>query len=296
MPDHFKRAEPVARAVRRVCRLHIGKALAHLRKASHPASIHCVRKEIKKLRAIFQLMRGAMSRSARRKIEKALHRAADRLAIPRDARVTLKAFEKLTGPEAAQRFPKIQKELQKNYRREARRFRDDDSVAEAKNILKKAGRRVGRLKIKPDGWTTFVLGMRQVYRCGRQTWQVVRQQPSPENFHKWRKHVKTLGHQFRLICPEWPAAVSTMADGLVRLGEQLGDDHDCFLLKQFIKEHSARQDTEATRLNELIASRQKKLRATALQLGARLYAEAPAVVCARLGTHWNVWRLKIARK
>ena len=283
MPFHFKRAESPVRAVRRACRAHIGGALARLRKSRHPAAVHGARKEIKKLRAILQLMRGKTGRGA-----KALRRAARRLAAPRDARATLKAFEKL--PSAPARFAEIHAALKKNFHRETRRFRDKDSVALAERILRKAGRRISGLKIKGAGWTALEPGLRRTYRRGRQAGKLAGREPSPENLHAWRKQVKNLWCQLRLLCPEWPPAVRAMTDQLDRLGDRLGDDHDLFLLQQFIADHCAGKVAEAKALNQLIVSRRKKLRASASKLGARLYAEAPATVCAQLEKAWNVWR------
>ena len=283
MPFHFKRAESPARAVRRACRAHIGEALARLRKSGHPAAIHGARKEIKKLRAILQLMRGETGRGA-----KALRRAARRLAAPRDARATLKAFEKL--PAASGRFPEIHAALKKKFHRETRRFRDKDSVALAERKLRKAGRRIGGLKIQGAGWASLEPGLRRTYRRGRQAGRLAGREPSPENLHAWRKQVKNFWCHLRLLCPEWPPAVRAMTGQLERLGDDLGDDHDLFLLQQFVTGHCAGKMAEAKSLNRLIASRRKKLRASALKLGARLYAESPAAVCAQLENDWNAWR------
>jgi hypothetical protein len=43
-------------------------------------------------------------------------------------------------------------------------------------------------------------------------------------------------------------------------------------------------------LNELVELRQKELRAAALALGARFYAEKPSRFCGRLENYWRVWR------
>lgn len=290
MPFHFKKLESPAKAVRRLCREHIGEALGCLRNSRHPAAVHGVRKEIKKLRAIFRLVRGEIDRGAYRKAAKALRKAADCLAGPRDARVTLKAFEGLAGRAAAGRFPEIQKALQKHCRRETRRFRHADSIAVADQILRQTNRRVGDLKIKAAGWTAIEPGLKQSYRRGQQACARVRQKPSPENFHEWRQHVKNLCYHLRLLCPDWPAAARVLTDKLELLGEQLGDDHDLVLLKQFVAERCAGQTKEAAALNQLIASRQEKLRSAALKLGVRLYARTPAVIGRRLGQHWNAWR------
>jgi CHAD domain-containing protein len=274
--------------VRRVCRERIGAALGRLHEADRPAAVHGVRKEIKKLRAIFRLVRGEISRGVYRKGAKALREAARSLTATRDARAKLKAFGKLTGHFAG-RLPEVEKVLRKHCRREARRFRNNDSVMLADRILRKTNRRVGDLKIEATGWAVIEPGLRQSYRRGRVAHRVARKEPSPENFHEWRKHVKDLWFYLRLLHPAWPLKMLAMTDELELLGEQLGDDHDLFLLKQFVVKHCAGQVKEVKALDRLIESRQKELRAAALKLGSRLYAETPEVTCRRLENCWNAW-------
>jgi CHAD domain-containing protein len=290
MPFHLKRTEPPARGVRRVCREHIRKARGCLRQVARPATVHGVRKEIKKLRAILRLVQDEQGRDTGRVMSKALRRAADRLAVPRDAQVTLAAFKKLTAPAAVRRFPQIQKALQKKCRRETRRFLSDDSVAVAGKILRKANRRVAGLKIKRAGWKAFEPGLRRGYRCGRLAFKCARREPSPDNFHAWRKQVKNFWYQLRLLCPDWPAAARAMTKKLDRLGELLGDDHDLFLLQRFVAETCAGWPEERDALNQLIESRREKLRTAALKSGTRLYAERPTVLCRRLAKDWSGWR------
>ena len=292
MPFHFKKAEPLSKGVRRVFREHLGEALKRLRKSRHPAAIHGVRKEIKKLRALLRLVQEGIGRDDYRKTENALCRAADRLAASRDARVVLQAFEQLAGGKAARRFPKIRRALQKNRHREARRFRDNHSIAAAKKNLQKIDQRWAGLKIKISGWVSIEPGLQESIRRGRQTCELARRQQSSEHFHDWRKQVKNFWHQLRLLCPAWPATARILTNRLEHLGELLGQEHDLSLLKEFISVHCANEASEAMTLNRMINAGQKKLRTAALKLGARLYAETPAVICNRLGNHWNDWRRK----
>ena len=210
------------------------------------AAVHDVRKEIKKLRALFRLVRGEISRADYRKVARALREAAARLTAPRDARVMLKAFQKLAG-HSARRFAGIEKALRKHCRREARRFQQHDAVALADRILRKTGRGVGGLKIEAAGWAAIEPGLRQNYRRGREAGALARRRPLPENFHAWRKHVKDLWYYFRLLRPAWPAETRAMTDELELLGEQLGDDHDLFLLQQFVAANCAAHAGEARR-------------------------------------------------
>jgi len=280
MPLRLKKSESPSKAVRRVARERVGAALERLRKSDRPAAVHGARKEIKKLRALFRLVRGEVKVSTYRKGVKALRAAADCLAAARDARVMLKAFEKLAGPSARQ-FAGIERALERHARREARQFRRDDSVALAERMLRKTSRRVGKLKIKATGWAAIAPGLKQSYQRGREDFRLVRRQPAAEHFHKWRKQVKDLWYYFSLLRP----ARQAMTGDLELLGEQLGEDHDLFLLQQFIAKERAAKTGEVKKMNRLIASRQKRLRAAALRLGARLYAEPPAAFAAGCKLH-----------
>ena len=288
MPFHFKKTESPAKAVRRVCRERIGAALEQLQESSRPAAVHGVRKEIKKLRAIFRLVRGEIGRDVYRKGAKALRAAAGSLTATRDARATLKAFKTLTGRFAG-RFTEIEKALTKHCRKEAHQFQKHDLVARADRILRKTGRRVGDWKIAASGWAAIEPGLRESYRRGREACRLAGRKPSPENFHEWRKQVKDLWHYFRLLQAAWPPKMLAMMDGLELLGEQLGDDHDLFLLAQFVAENWAGQAGEAKALCRMVELRQKKLRRAALKLGFRLYAATPADICRRLENCWNAW-------
>ncbi len=150
-----------------------------------------------------------------------------------------------------------------------------------------AYKRAGALtnfKIKLAGWTGDHAWLKtSCYQRGWKSCQIVRKQPAPEHFHEWRRHVKDLWYYICLLHPVCPAATRTLADDLELLGEQLGEDHDLFLLQEFVAQHCPAQVSEAKKLNRLIGARQKKLRAAALKLGSRLYAETPAAFCRRLG-------------
>ncbi|HSY19895.1 MAG TPA: CHAD domain-containing protein [Candidatus Acidoferrales bacterium] len=269
MPFYFKKAEKPGRAMRRVCQEHIRLALFRLRKSRHPAAIHAVRKEIKKLRAILHLMHGQADASTRLKLEKSLRRAARQLAASRDARVIFKAFENLAGRRAKKEYPRLHKLLEKNCHAEGRRFRGDDSAELAKRILQKAGRRIAHIKPDQSGWAAINPGLLESYRQGARAADLAARQPLPDHYHEWRKHVKTLWYQLRCLCPEWPAAGRAIIGKLDRLGILLGDDHDLALLRDFATAHP--HPGETSKLNRLIVARQKKLRAAARKLGSQLY-------------------------
>jgi CHAD domain-containing protein len=287
MPAHLNKAAPTDRVLRRVCREQLGEALVRLRQSRPPAAVHGVRKEIKKLRAIFRLVREEIGRAAYRKARKSMRRAAGQLASARDARVMFQAFEQLAGEGAARRFPILHRTLKKHCRRATHRFNDADAGAAAGRALRKTGRHIDRLKFTASGWAALAPGLRQSYQRGRQAGEQARRQPSPEHLHAWRKEVTTFWYQLRLLRPDWPGTTRTLTQKLNRLGELLGDHHDLVLLKQFVTEQT--QNEEATALNPLIEARQIKLSVAALKLGAQVYKRSPAKIGQQMGEDWSRW-------
>jgi CHAD domain-containing protein len=285
MPFHFKQAESPGEAVPRICRERLAKARARLRHSGQPAVVHGLRKDIKKLRALFRLVRGEIGRDAYRKGTKSLRQAAKRLGAPRDARLMRKTFETLVDRQS-KKFPKIRAALKDHACRKARQFRRDDFAALTRRLLQKTGRIAGNLKIKADGWTAIEPGLEASYRCGRAARDLAGRKPLPENFHDWRKQVKDVGYYFQLLSPAWPPEFRELTRKLKLLGAFLGDDHDLAVLQEFV----AGRGGETRSLNRLIVGRQKRLRAAGLKLGTEIYAEPPAAICRRLERHWNNWR------
>jgi CHAD domain-containing protein len=238
-------------------------------------------------------MRGEIGKNIYRKNANALRAAANHLTAIRDAHVTLNAFEQLTHHFArklpARPFPKIKRALRKNCRRKEKRFVKEDSVPAVKHILGKMKRNADDLKIEAKGWAAIRPGLEKSFCRGRDALKVVLEKSSAENFHEWRKRVKDLWHQIKLLCPAWPKELRVAADKLESFGEFLGDDHDLVLLKKFFADASGK--FEGTKLlNELIESRQKELRSAALKLGAKFFAEKPAAFCRRFEKYWKILR------
>jgi CHAD domain-containing protein len=297
MAFHFKKKESPTRAARRLSRERIGKALEYLRKHDRPEAIHNVRKEIKKIRATLELVHERMEGDVYRKYTKMLRVAARRLRDPRDAHVRPRTLERLIacfkvkGRLPAHPFPGIKTILRQDCREETGEFLKGESVAAVGRLLRKLNRRAGDLKVKAEGWTALRSGLEESYRRGQKSLATVIREASPEKLHRWRKQVQDLWRQLRLLCPIQPESLRASADEMKTLSQYLGDDHDLVMLRQFAGRRCARKYAgEVKLLNELVELRQKELRAAALALGARFYAEKPSRFCGRLENYWRVWR------
>ena len=119
--------------------------------------------------------------------------------------------------------------------------------------------------------------------------------PSVENFHEWRKDVKCLWYQIRVLKPIWPKMMERFADELEVLGDYLSDDHDLAILRARVCEQAKPLDdrTALEALVALIDQRRGELEVEAKPLGAWIYAEKPGAFVGRLQTYWYVWRVEV---
>ncbi|HEU5397099.1 MAG TPA: CHAD domain-containing protein [Verrucomicrobiae bacterium] len=291
MPFQFKRKESVAKAVRRISRERLAAARDSLKDSRRLESAHNVRKEIKKLRALLRLVRDKIGRKQFRKNNRPLRRAAACLTCLRDAHVRLNAFKSLTAHLLAspRPFPGIAATLRESCREEEKRFLKSNSASAVDRILCKLARRARKLQTEIKGWAALGPGLRAGYARAREALAAAQRQPSPENLHDWRKRVKDLWYDLRLLCRAAPKVRRSFIHILEQLGEFLGDDHDLVMLDEFAGRGNF-PARELTGLRALIRLRQKELRSKAMTLGARLLKESPGSFCARMERQWKGWR------
>ncbi|HXC35006.1 MAG TPA: CHAD domain-containing protein [Candidatus Acidoferrales bacterium] len=291
MSFQIKRKESVTKAVRRLCCERIDTALELLDKGNFYDAVHDVRREIKKLRAVLRLVRSGIGETAYGEVTDVLRAASGRLNAMRDAQVRVAALENLAkrsnGRISRQSLPKIQNALRENCRVEERKL--GETLDSTKQFLLGARLQLGSLKVRPNSWKAIGPGLKKIYRRGRKALALAKRRPSPEHFHEWRKRVKDLSNQLRLVCPARPGKVKPRMEQLDHLGDLLGDDHDLFMLGQFVGKR-LKQFVEKRPVEQVIAARQKELRSEALDLGTSFYTKKPNQFCRQVGKGWKSWR------
>ena len=107
---------------------------------------------------------------------------------------------------------------------------------------------------------------------------------SAENFHAWRKRVKDVWYQLRILQPLNRVVLEEMAHDAEVLGELLGSEHDLDFLRARLEKESGDEALadELSQLQKLIGKRCKRLRRDALELGRRFYAEPSKAFAKRI--------------
>jgi CHAD domain-containing protein len=289
----FKRKETVRKGIQRLACQRVEKALECLKDSDRAEAIHCVRKDIKRVRAVLRLARRSLSKKGYRQPADLLREAAGQLAAPRDAFVKTAALEGLRkrfgNQLLAGTFRRLRKQLETDLDKEKQRFDRSGSASRVKRTLHRIPKQVRRQDLTEGGWKIIGCGVKGAYRRARRAYRAVLADPSPENFHEWRKRVKDLWYQVSLLRRVWPERMDAIAERLEGLGECLGDDHDLYLLRQMVDGRSG-ELRQADTLRELIDQRQHELRMSALEAGGELYGEKPSKFCGRLARYWQTWR------
>jgi CHAD domain-containing protein len=279
MGFRLKLREPLPDGLKRVFREQIESALELCR---HPAkqrgvTVHEVRKHLKKLRAAMRLCIDEVGKNRHAREDRCVRKIGRLISDLRDAQVRLQTLIQLRaqiakGPEESP-FPHLEELLSLE--------RESFSAAFAgwqKQAIPQLERVEARLLKWPlDGltWKQICGAVGKIYKRGQRGLAKTINDPVPENFHAWRKRVKDLWYQLRILQPLNRVVLAEMAHDAEVLGELLGLEHDLdFLWARLEKEGSdeALRD-ELAQLEKIIRKRGKRLRTNALELGRRFYAE-----------------------
>jgi len=291
---HFKRKESVSNAVRRLGRERIRDAVDCLQSKRRADAVHCARKDIKKVRAVLRLVRERLERKHSAKVRKRLRESAADLTAVRDAYITTKTMDDLLRRYAGRLAPaasrRVRSALRNHFNAELKRFTSEQTAKHVVQTLRRAADALRKMAVHGKEWSAIQPGLKRTYQRGQRVLRLVEQEPAPENFHEWRKRTKDLWYHVRLLRPVSPEQLDAIGHDLGRLGDYLGDDHDLVILSGHLNDQLAPAERARKVLAGMIDQRPRELRAAALHLGERFYAEDASAFCDRLAGYWRAWR------
>jgi CHAD domain-containing protein len=295
MGYRIKQEEKVDRAVRRIVREQLREAIraARDRKLGQEERVHEVRTRLKRSRAALSLIRHRAGDRAKRD-DKRLRDAGRLLARPRDLAVQAHTFRVLGTRLQSELPPRLLARLAAAERQIRRTLQPDDverDLRRARRALRRLRRDLGTWDVG-NGRRAIGDGVTRTYRNGLASLEAARAQPSPETFHDWRKQVKALSYELRIIASAVPELTTTLIPKIERLGEVLGQVHDLDCVNATAELHprwfGRSADGEAVRA--AVDQRRAELEAEALMLAESVFAGRVRDVRALVKTGWRIWR------
>jgi CHAD domain-containing protein len=274
-------------AVRRIAATQLDRAIQTLSGSDRdtPATVHTVRKSVKKLRGLIRLARPGFKHYS---VENdALRAVGQSLAHLRDSDVMRQTLADLADGTDA--FPAMTAVLAAH----SAATRDPDAThratAQARDSLAAIAARVPAWRIKGRDFDTPARALARSHARAQAAMAALSDTPTPEQLHDWRKRAKDVQYQLQLIEPFWPAAIGLRMREMDRLTELLGLCNDLSVLLDRAAATPLPRD-EAMHLATRAHLRQAQILAKARPLGARLLA-GDARAMADLWTElWWVWR------
>ena len=298
MGYQYKRSENAVQGLERIVRWEIDRAIEDITesKLDQHAIVHEVRKRCKKIRAAIRLARPQFEETYQE--ENAWYRDLARtLSDLRDAEAMIETVDELRERFEAQintaAIKTVRDALESERDRMASAELDlDKRLKDAVERLREGRERIDTWKLSETGFEGIRGGLIKTYRRGRKAMARAYDEPTPENFHEWRKRVKYHWYHARLLDKTWKRLMKRYAKELKVLSDYLGDEHDLSVFVARVPNMDFGKDHEAdvAAVLALAERRREELRRHARPLGARVYSEKPRALGKRLGGYWDAWR------
>ena len=284
----LRESRDVGKGLKRIFGEQIDAALKLCR---HPAkqrgvTVHEVRKHLKKLRAAMRLAIGEVGKNCHAHEDRCVRKIGRLVSDLRDAQVRLQTFIELRDQAAKslrqQRFTRTEELLL--LERESFSAAFAGWQKQAIPQLERVKTRLMKWPLEGLTWKQICGAVAKIYKRGQRGLAKTIAGSEAETFHAWRKRVKDLWYQLRILQPLNRVVLEQIAHDAEVLGELLGREHDLdFLLARLEKESGDKAlANELVQLKRLIGKRCKRLQRDALELGRRFYAEPAKAFAKRI--------------
>lgn len=266
--------------------------LDDLEPANVNRSIHDTRKNCKKGRALARLVRPALG-DAYVAINRAQRDAAHVLAPFRDPHAILASFDALVAstpemiPETGVSGVRAVLAHRSSEATHALLGPERHRLRETRRLLVSLREQTKSLAI-PHDFSAMRGGLKRTYKRGRAGLEATMKTPHNAAFHEWRKRVKYLWYQMRLVREAAPSILKPLAHSLHDLSDALGDGHDLSILLDATADMDSRiPGLELKAARVMARERKSDLERRAIAMGRRPYVERPAAFIARTEGYWT---------
>jgi len=294
MPYCLKRQRSVASEVRRLAEKQLGLAIAELRTIGDRRSdqrIHEARRHVKKVRAMLRLVQPAIGDRGHA-INRRL-RAASRLLGPiADGRAVVGTFLRAGHRDRAwqRTLQAIQAALVQRAARIDGQAERDRVLPIVTRLLRAERRRVAGWTLNAGGFDAVAPGLEKSVRRARKAMNRSLRHLSGHEYHVWRRRVKDLWFQVRLLEARCGDGLSDDERTLEALDDCLGEYHNVLLLQEILTTEGLVAQRHAARGLRLLRRYQAELRSRAASLGRRLFDDKPGHFVDRVERLWHASR------
>ena len=169
----------------------------------------------------------------------------------------------------------------------------EDAIAD----LRQAREWIDHWPLHSNGFAAVAPGLGGTFRSGRRAFAAAYQEPTPENFHEFRKRAKDHWYHIKLLENLWTPVMQAYESSLKCLEQRLGDDHNLVVLRSSLQASPElfRNRRELGTLYRLAETFRDELRLEAQNIGERIYSPTPKEFIAHMQHLWEAWKHEAER-
>lgn len=254
-------------------------------------AVHDIRKRLKKIRALARLVRDEMGEENYKNINIFYRDFGRELSEIRDLTAHLETIEALRQNYGDQLYAKffnsLTKEIETHRDKLEKELNEQNFFSEyIPRQLRLAQKKMVTWPVEEEDIKIILPSIKRVYKRGRKAMLKAKEEPSPGIYHEWRKRVKYLWYQLRLLEDLWPNFFDAWQDEVHQLADYLGNDHDLMVLKLKIEKNELEiPEKQQELLLAIIKKTSENLRNQALEIGHLIYAEKPKLFKNRMESY-----------
>lgn len=291
MAWRFEAGENLSDAFRRVAEEEIARVRSGFDagEANRSRAIHAARQGFKRLRALARLSRPTLG--ARFAAENRRWRDAGRLLSgSRDRTVLEECFDKLVadgGIDLPAATIEALKERVLSGTAAPTPAETEASVVQVLEVLDAAAEDMALAW--PRSCSDLRRGLCKSQAQLRKAWKAACRDGSPEALHNWRKRVKDQSAQLRLFRNIVPEALQELRNAAKETAEQLGEEHDLWLLSERLSDVTVpkRAAKARAKLLGVIKERRADLRHQAFERGEGFSSQSAKAFARAVGDAWD---------
>jgi len=284
--------QAVSGEIRRIVLQQLDRATSELTAIGDPESdqaIHDARRRVKKIRAIIRLVRPVLDKAHRadpelRRVSKLLAPVADGQGVIDTLSLLVKRYRRELPKKTA---AAIRNGLIDRSRQIDSKASKEGVLEQAQSTLRAERQRVKQWRLRAEGFRALAPGLKNSVRRARAAMMTAWLDPTAQNHHTWRRHVKNHWFHVRLLSARCGYRLQPYQRQLEALDGILGEYHNLVLLHEVLVSDSTLAKNEIARCLRIVQRYQAELRRQSQLLGIRVYSEKPRRFVRRVRELWD---------